>query len=148
MKQFRALTADDIECRVSTVSDKGCSLLLYKDARCDMKILDETVFPENWKRSHELINGNLFATYPSGTKVRKNGLPSRMSVRNLTPKKRRDRLRTHLSVPALTGASVESFTQHRSSGLSQETLHWLRRTANPPHTINSALSRLSLKMGK
>lgn len=60
MKQFRALTADDIECRVSTVSDKGCSLLLYKDARCDMKILDETVFPENWKRSHELINGNLF----------------------------------------------------------------------------------------
>lgn len=60
MKQFRALTADDIECRVSTVSEKGCSLLLYKDARCDMKILDETVFPENWKRSHELINGNLF----------------------------------------------------------------------------------------
>lgn len=60
MKQFRALTADDIECRVSTVSDKGCSLLLYKDARCDMKILDETVGAENWKRSHELINGNLF----------------------------------------------------------------------------------------
>lgn len=60
MKQFRALTAGDIECRVSTVSDKGCSLLLYKDARCDMKILDETVEPENWKRSHELINGNLF----------------------------------------------------------------------------------------
>ena len=60
MKQFRALTAGDIECRVSTVSEKGCSLLLYKDARCDMKILDETVFPENWKRSHELINGNLF----------------------------------------------------------------------------------------
>ena len=25
-----------------------------------MKILDETVGPENWKRSHELINGNLF----------------------------------------------------------------------------------------
>ena len=60
MRQFRALTAGDIECRVSTVSDKGCSLLLYKDARCDMKILDETVGPENWKRSHELINGNLF----------------------------------------------------------------------------------------
>ena len=60
MKQFRALTAGDIECRVSTESDKGCSLLLYKDARCDMKILDETVGPENWKRSHELINGNLF----------------------------------------------------------------------------------------
>ncbi|WP_342756776.1 Rad52/Rad22 family DNA repair protein [Kineothrix sedimenti] len=60
MNKFRTLTADDIECRVSTVSEKGCSLLLYKDARCDMKILDETVGPENWQRSHELINGNLF----------------------------------------------------------------------------------------
>lgn len=60
MKQFRFLTAEDIECRVNTVSEKGCSLLLYKDARCDMKILDETVGAENWKRSHELINGNLF----------------------------------------------------------------------------------------
>ena len=60
MKQIRAQTARDIECRVSTVSGRGCSLLLYKDARCDMKILDETVGPENWKRSHELINGNLF----------------------------------------------------------------------------------------
>ncbi len=60
MKPFRFLTAEDIECRVNTVSEKGCSLLLYKDARCDMKILDETVGAENWKRSHELINGNLF----------------------------------------------------------------------------------------
>lgn len=60
MKPFRNLTAQDIECRVNTVSEKGCSLLLYKDARCDMKILDETVGPENWQRSHELINGNLF----------------------------------------------------------------------------------------
>lgn len=60
MKPFRNLTAEDIECRVNTVSEKGCSLLLYKDARCDMKILDETVGPENWQRSHELINGNLF----------------------------------------------------------------------------------------
>lgn len=60
MKSFRNLTADDIECRINTISEKGCSLLLYKDARCDMKILDETVGAENWKRSHELINGNLF----------------------------------------------------------------------------------------
>ena len=58
--KFKDLTADDIECRVNTVSDKGCSLLLYKDARCDMRILDEAVGPMNWKRSHELINGNLF----------------------------------------------------------------------------------------
>lgn len=60
MKKFRNLEAADIECRISTISPKGCSLLLYKDARCDMRILDETVGPENWQRSHELINGNLF----------------------------------------------------------------------------------------
>ena len=58
--KFRALTADDIECRVNTVSGKGCSLLLYKDARCDMKILDESVGAMNWQRNHELINNRLF----------------------------------------------------------------------------------------
>ena len=57
---FRLLRADEIDCRISTVSEKGLSLLLYKDARCDMNILDETVGPENWQRKHELINGNLF----------------------------------------------------------------------------------------
>lgn len=57
---FRNLTAKEIDARVATVSDKGCSLLLYKDARCDMRILDETVGPERWQRTHELINGNLF----------------------------------------------------------------------------------------
>lgn len=56
------LTAEDIECRISTVSEKGLSLLLYKDARCDMRILDKTFGMMNWKRSHELINGNLFCT--------------------------------------------------------------------------------------
>ena len=57
---FRELRADEIECRISTVKQNGVSLLLYKDARCDMNILDETVGPENWQRSHVLINGNLF----------------------------------------------------------------------------------------
>jgi hypothetical protein len=58
--EFRTLFADEIECRVATVSEKGCSLLLYKDARADMNLLDETVGCENWQRSHVLINGNLF----------------------------------------------------------------------------------------
>ena len=58
--KFRDLREDEIECRVNTVSENGCSLLLYKDARCDMKILDETVKPTNWQRNHVLINGNLF----------------------------------------------------------------------------------------
>lgn len=58
MHKFRALRADEIECRVSTVNEKGCSLLLYKDARCDMNILDETVGAENWQRRHERENAN------------------------------------------------------------------------------------------
>lgn len=55
---FRLLRADEIEARVSTISDTGCSLLLYKDARCDMNILDETVGNMNWKRSHTRDNSN------------------------------------------------------------------------------------------
>lgn len=56
--EFRLLNADEIEARVSTVNDKGCSILLYKDARCDMNILDETVGPMNWKREHCRDNAN------------------------------------------------------------------------------------------
>lgn len=59
---FRTLQADEIDCRVGTVTDKGCSLLMYKDARVDMRLLDEVVGPMNWKREHQLINGNLFCT--------------------------------------------------------------------------------------
>ena len=58
MKKFRELRADEIDCRVSTVTNKGVSLLLYKDARCDMNILDETVGPENWQRRHSRDNAN------------------------------------------------------------------------------------------
>ena len=39
---IRLLKADEIECRVSLINEKGLSLLLYKDARVDQKILDET----------------------------------------------------------------------------------------------------------
>ena len=58
--EFRLLKADEIECRVSTVRNNGVSLLLYKDARVDQNILDETVGPENWQRKHKIIGGNLF----------------------------------------------------------------------------------------
>lgn len=55
---FRNLRADEIELRVGTASAKGFSLLLYKDARCDMNILDETVGAMNWKRQHTRDNAN------------------------------------------------------------------------------------------
>ena len=60
--EFRTLRADEIECRVGTVTDKGVSLLMYKDARVDMRLLDEAVGAENWQRKHELIDGQLFCT--------------------------------------------------------------------------------------
>ncbi len=55
---FRLLKADEIEIRVAMIKDSGCSLLLYKDARCDMNILDETVGAFNWKREHVRNNAN------------------------------------------------------------------------------------------
>ena len=59
---FRTLRADEIECRIQSVKQKGLVLLLYKDARCDMNILDETVGAMNWKKHYELIDGQLFCT--------------------------------------------------------------------------------------
>lgn len=60
--EFRLLRADEIDVRIAQVQSWGISLLLYKDARCDMNILDETIGAENWQRKHELINGNLFCS--------------------------------------------------------------------------------------
>lgn len=62
---FRDLTADEIEVRVQSIKVRkgeptGAILLLYKNARCDMNILDETVGAENWQREHYDCKGNLF----------------------------------------------------------------------------------------
>lgn len=60
--KFRKLKADEIDIRVgkviSTSNFTGVTLLLYKDARCDMNILDETVGPMNWQREHTRDNAN------------------------------------------------------------------------------------------
>lgn len=58
MAMFRDLRADEIECRVAQAKANGVSLLLYKDARCDQNILDETVGPMNWTRRHCRDNAN------------------------------------------------------------------------------------------
>ena len=62
INEIRLLKADEIECRVAAVSEKGLSLLLYKDARVDQRILDETFGMFGWKRSHQSIDGNLYCT--------------------------------------------------------------------------------------
>lgn len=60
--KFRTLRADEVECRVGQVIDsekfKGATLLLYKTARTDMDLLDETVGAMNWKREHTRDNAN------------------------------------------------------------------------------------------
>lgn len=60
--KFRALTAKETECRIGRIQlDRHVvSLLLYKNARADMAILDETVGPENWQRDHYECKGNLY----------------------------------------------------------------------------------------
>jgi len=60
MRKFRELKANEIECRVAQCSDKGVSLLLYKTARTDAALLDETVGAERWENDFKLIDGVLF----------------------------------------------------------------------------------------
>ena len=61
-QMIRTLRAEEIECRASVVKESGLSLLLYKDARVDQRILDETFGPFGWKRSHQCMDGNLYCT--------------------------------------------------------------------------------------
>ena len=56
--KFRDLKAEEIDCRVSTITENYLTLLLYKDARVDMDILDETVGANNWQRHHTRENAN------------------------------------------------------------------------------------------
>ena len=60
--EIRTLRADEIECRVQQIKTNGCALLLYKDARCDMRILDEVFGIDGWEREHQVVNGNLYCT--------------------------------------------------------------------------------------
>lgn len=55
---FRTLRADEIDCRIKVVKENGVSVLLYKDARVDQNILDETVGAMNWQREHTRDNAN------------------------------------------------------------------------------------------
>lgn len=59
-RMFRFLREDEIEVKVKQVKEAGCVLLLYKTARTDMDILDETVGPFNWGCDYKEIKGNLY----------------------------------------------------------------------------------------
>ena len=54
--KFRTLKANEIEVRVGS----GGTLLLYKDARCDMALLDEVVGVGNWQREHKILGDDIY----------------------------------------------------------------------------------------
>lgn len=58
---FRLLKADEIEVKVKQVKENGSVFLLYKTARTDMDLLDETVGPMNWQSNYKVVNDNLYA---------------------------------------------------------------------------------------
>lgn len=62
MLEFRTLKASEIECKVSMVRESGIQLLLYKTARTDMQLLDETLGAYNWQCKYEEIKGNMYCT--------------------------------------------------------------------------------------
>lgn len=75
---FRDLTAEDIEVRVqSVVKGKGLILLLYKTARTDMAILDETVGAENWQDKFYEVKGIMFCSIGINTNYDHPELPDR-----------------------------------------------------------------------
>lgn len=61
-KEIRLLEAGEIECRVGSIGAEGLSLLLYKNSRVDMRILDEVYGSFGWQRTHQCIDGNLYCT--------------------------------------------------------------------------------------
>ena len=58
MLEFRLLRPEEVEVRLARVTEKGVMLLVYKDARVDQTILDETVGAYNWQRRHTRDNHN------------------------------------------------------------------------------------------
>ena len=64
MEEIRLLSKENIEVRVAqTLAGNNkvrVNLLLYKNARVDMKIMDELFTPMGWKRTHKLIGDRLY----------------------------------------------------------------------------------------
>lgn len=66
---MRKLDKSEISCKVKQVTEKGCLILLYKTARVDAQILDETYTAKNWTNDYKEIKGNLYC----GIGVREDG---------------------------------------------------------------------------
>ena len=59
---FRTLKPNEIDVKIGTVGKSGFTLLLYKNARVDMAILDETVGAEHWQNKFYEVVGNLYCS--------------------------------------------------------------------------------------
>jgi hypothetical protein len=67
---FRTLKSNEIEVKPQIVKENGFSLLLYKNARVDMELLDEVVGPLNWQRKHSRDNANcIVSIYDEDKKI-------------------------------------------------------------------------------
>jgi hypothetical protein len=65
MKRFRLLRPDEIECRIQRIYERNgvatsVAILLYKTARTDADLLDETVGSDKWENDFKLIDGTLY----------------------------------------------------------------------------------------
>ena len=58
--KFRDLKASEVDARIGQVGNGYFTLLLYKDARVDMALLDEVVGADRWQREHYSVKDNLF----------------------------------------------------------------------------------------
>lgn len=66
---FRKLTASDVEARVQSADKDGFVLLIYKNARVDQNILDETFTPFGWQNRYEEVKGNLYCSIGIRTSI-------------------------------------------------------------------------------
>lgn len=63
MKINTPLTVEEIDFRIQSINKGGyATILAYKDARADMKRLDEVFGVEYWQKKYEVVNGNLFCS--------------------------------------------------------------------------------------
>lgn len=57
---FPTINPNEIDVKIKQVGEKGSVALLYKDARVDMRMLDEEVGAMNWRSSYREVKGNLY----------------------------------------------------------------------------------------
>lgn len=133
--KFRKLRANEIDVRVASVSAKGVSLLLYKDARCDMNILDETVGAMNWQREHQLIGERLYCTVSiynenSGIWISKQDVGTESYA-----EKEKGQASDSFKRACFNWGLVENYIQLHSFGLKLKILKYLQETMENFHVL-------------